>query len=252
MHKRTATVALCLILGMWLQPQVVRGQEQDRAYIDIDTDKQVQLVITDPQGRRVGIDPRGVPDTLQESASSYEPREGIGTQTEDGYIPPEEEELYRRYINDETGEGDYAVKAFGVKPGFYNLAIHVAPLWPSEPFLDGFYGIAAEDSVATYHFSINRNADSTWVTYNKVVTWRTARSELQMMREQGLIDPALGTAFADSLNQARAQAAAGDSTAAEQTLSGLLDRIEAEETTLSEEAYEILHYNTKALKERQF
>ena len=171
---------------------------QNSGVIQITTDRTIHFIVTDPQGRRTGRDPRGTDDPLVGKKIKEIPRanysvNAIGDSPKD-YEPLgtdiQHEFMYELYSPE--GDGVYRIDCIGIKLGKYKLYVDMTSndTTQVQEFQAAVSNIIDKDNVITYRFEYHGQPGSL-ITFEKVVTPSTLRQDLgnsfklKLLGEQG-------------------------------------------------------------------
>ncbi len=142
---------------------------QERGYIQINSNDVVHYIITDPQSRKTGRDPRGVEKKIDYKRIKEIPGANYGFMSV-GDIPGPGEEFHEDISHEfvfapdsSQADGLYTIELIGIKSGNYDISISISPVNKESIDLHDQGGILKNQVVIFNFFYSDNPSDSVFI-----------------------------------------------------------------------------------------
>jgi hypothetical protein len=162
-----------------------RLRAQNQGTLQINSDISVHFVVIDPQGRKTGVDPRGVRKpwigrAISEIPGANYSTSGVGDNPTINQLEQSDNSHEFLYgLRSPENDGVYQIECIGWKPVRYSLYVDVTPDDTSsmQPFRAIKRGLIDKNEVVKYTFEYYGRPEAT-VRFEELVTETTLRQDL--------------------------------------------------------------------------
>jgi hypothetical protein len=230
---------------------------QNSGYFDISTTVDVQFIVTDPLGRRTGVDPRGASNPMQGIEINEIPGANYSTSSVGDSPLPDYEPIksdfsfeFNYIISVPQNDGVYTIQTIGTTSSDYNMDVHVKsePKSTIQSFDINIHGVTDINKVARYRFTYFGMPGGE-IKFEKVVTGTTLLEDISAMKKVNWISTqAVADKYTGFFNTYNAQMQQNNFSGARTTLDTVIQNLVADSTTvITGDAYKSLRLDTDQL-----